>query len=130
VGPAGADLSETTRSLLTVKEKSLDMGALLCDARTLCTLCAPNNSPELPMAHKEQGMTGENSCRCSQKAILFDAYEIATCQFTDAVEALKRQIGISGRAQYMTAYKAVESLRQDAVMLREELEWHVKQHGC
>jgi hypothetical protein len=62
--------------------------------------------------------------------MLLDAYQIAIEQHSTALKALNRKIGICSRSQYVEMYGKVESLRQDAAALRQELESHVQQHRC
>jgi hypothetical protein len=62
--------------------------------------------------------------------MLVDAYQTATAQHSDAVANLSRKIGIATRLEYVAMYRATEILRKDAADLREELEYHIKQHGC
>ena len=77
-------------------------------------------------------MAAENELEgvCPQKILLLDAYQAATAQHSDALANLNRKIGISTRLEYVAMYRAAEILRKDAGDLCEELEWHVKQHGC
>jgi hypothetical protein len=67
---------------------------------------------------------------CRQKISLFEAYLAANEQHSSALADLRQKIGTLPRMEYVVLYRAIEILRKDAADLREELEYHVKQHGC
>jgi hypothetical protein len=62
--------------------------------------------------------------------LLFEAYQAADEQHSNALAELRRKIGTLTRLDYVSLYRAIEILRKDAADFREELEHHIKQHGC
>jgi hypothetical protein len=67
---------------------------------------------------------------CRQKITLLIAYEAVIAQHAAALADLTRKIGTASQIEYVSMYRAAEIMRKDAADLREELEFHVKQHAC
>jgi hypothetical protein len=78
----------------------------------------------------ENSAPSPSSSECQHKATLLTAYKAAKAQHDVALAKLDRNAGTSTRLDYVALCRAFEILRKDAADLWEELEQHVKQHGC
>jgi len=88
-------------------------------------------SGETPFTKPEESAPDQqHSGLCRQKLILLTAYETLVAQHAAALAELTQQIGTATRLEYVAMYRATEVLRKDVADMREELEWHNKQHGC
>jgi len=61
---------------------------------------------------------------------LLETYQDATQAYADEVEKLRRQMGTMDKPEYDALYRITEELRLGATGAREELNAHVRLHGC
>jgi CHASE3 domain sensor protein len=67
---------------------------------------------------------------CEEKRRLLETYQNATQAYAYGVEKLRRQMGTMDKPEYDALYRITEELRLGATGAREELNAHVKLHGC
>jgi len=61
---------------------------------------------------------------------MLETYQNATQAYADEVEELRRHMGTMDKPEYETLYRMTEELRLGATGAREELNAHVRLHGC
>jgi hypothetical protein len=67
---------------------------------------------------------------CEEKSRMLETYQDATQAYADGVEKLRRQMGTMDKPEYDALYRITEELRLGAIWAREELNAHVRLHGC
>ena len=61
---------------------------------------------------------------------LLENYQDATQAYADEVEKPRHQMGTMDKPEYDALYRITEELRLGATGAREELNAHVRLHGC
>jgi hypothetical protein len=64
--------------------------------------------------------------KCPQRAVLFEAYRVATNLYSDAVKLLRGAF----EADYKVAYERSELARQKMIAARDNLNIHLAAHHC
>jgi CHASE3 domain sensor protein len=67
---------------------------------------------------------------CKEKILLLETYQTATRAYADGVEKLRRQMGTMDKPEYDALYRITDELRAGVTEAREELNAHVRLHGC
>jgi hypothetical protein len=67
---------------------------------------------------------------CEEKRRLLETYQNTTQAYAYGVEKLRRQMGTTDKPEYDALYRITEELRLSATGTREELNAHVRLHGC
>ena len=67
---------------------------------------------------------------CEEKRRLLETYEAVTQAYADGVENLRCQMGTIDKPEYDALYRINDELRARVAKAREELNAHVRLHGC
>src|SRR5262249_2098241 len=67
---------------------------------------------------------------CPTKTSLLTAWHEAAEEYSEAVAALSRQIGVLSKAEYENLSQAAEKARKQSREARAALEAHMRAHGC
>lgn len=67
---------------------------------------------------------------CEEKRGPLETYQKPTRAYADGVEKLRPQMGTMDKPEYDALYRITDELRAGVVEAREELNAHVKLHGC
>ena len=67
---------------------------------------------------------------CEEKRRLLEKYQNATQAYADGVVKLRCHVGIIDKPEYDSLYRITEKLRLEVTGAREELNAHVRLHGC
>ena len=67
---------------------------------------------------------------CDEKNVLSAAYRQAALVYREMVSALGKAVGAAAFSDYEFAYRKVDKVRAIVIRARENLEKHIKAHGC
>ena len=67
---------------------------------------------------------------CLEKASFQEDYDQAIRAYSEAATQLRANMGVLSRQEYERAYLRTEELRKTTLLAKEQLECHVRWHGC
>jgi hypothetical protein len=70
------------------------------------------------------------SLTCEEKQQLLGAYQYVTENYSAALTALQRKMGILSKPEYDALYRMIEALCHDSMLAREKYQAHVRGHRC